>query len=273
MFSLKPFENIKTAIYLRVSTDEQVKNGNGLDYQLEECKKLCAFKRLNVVKIYREEGVSGTTELNSRPMFNQLLKDLEAGLFKVLVTYSLDRIARKTRIILNLYHDLEKQHGFEIIFCRESIDTTTGNGQLMLTMCAGMSEYELSMIISRMKLGKELKKKKDGYVGGRLPYGYVKSDNKIIVDEYKGKVVKYIFDLSFHKNNPNQITKLLNDNNIPGPTGSKWYRKTVNLILNNKDKYEGGLINNNENNIRWPEIIFKNDLNNHQDSSKNGKHN
>ena len=99
---LIPLSNKKVCIYTRVSSNEQVRTGFGLQYQLQECRAKCRAKRFQIVKEYVEEAISGASEVNKRPRFKKLLEDAKNGLFDVICIWKFDRLARNTRIMQNI---------------------------------------------------------------------------------------------------------------------------------------------------------------------------
>jgi site-specific DNA recombinase len=249
-------KNIKAAIYARVSTLVQMQHGLGITGQIETCKKLCEMKNYDVVKIYSDKGISGTVEGHDRDEFNKLLEDAKIGNFDVIVFYKLDRLGRKLSVIIHIIEELVK---FKVkpIFVEDNIDTTTDEGMFMFNILASVSDHELKVIKGRLNNGYKNRKMLDGEIGGRLPYGYCRIDKKICVNNKHVPIIKYIFDCREKGISTNVIADALNNNTIETPSGKgKWHRKTISRILNNKNKYSGHeLINNNQNEVYWLKII------------------
>ncbi len=244
------------AIYLRVSTLLQAKEGYGLDVQKEACTNMCEFKNLEIYKIYIDDGVSGTVKPLDRKGLSELIHDASEKKFEIVVFYSLDRIARNTRITSNII-DYFIENRIELISCKENIDNSTSQGKFMLNIYSAINELELSTIKNRLTMGREMRKLKDGDMGGSLPYGYKRSDRGIIIDQDQADIVRGIFYSHYTKKfTPNKIATILNNQRTPtGRKGAKWYDNTIRSILNNIEKYEGGIRNNNENEIYWPVIL------------------
>ena len=259
MYSLNYLNNWKkpkAAVYIRVSTVNQVEKGYGLEAQLSMCKKMCDIKNYEMSKVYTDGGISGTTKATDRPGFNKLLTDARNKEFEVVVFYAFDRLARDIRVFLSIVDNLKK-FGIKIVSCKENIDTTTDNGEFMMNIYASVSHLELKTIKSRMAMGREQKRLESGYLGGPLPYGYSLVDSLIEINTYKAHIVNVIYKFyHIEKRNMKHIAKILTNNNIPTPRGGeKWSGKTIAIILDNKLKYEGCIINNNENDIRWKKIL------------------
>ena len=252
---LIPLSNKKVCIYTRVSSNEQVRTGFGLQYQLQECRAKCRAKGFQIVKEYVEEAISGASEVNKRPRFKKLLEDAKNGLFDVICIWKFDRLARNTRIMQNIYYDLKTEYKIELLSCMEDIDTNTANGKFLLDVMGSVSELELRTMKARMNAGREMKRKQVGYTGGPLPYGYSLLDKQIVINEKTSKIVKWIFQMKDVGINNNKISVTLNENGVLSPRGKKWSSNGVNTVIKNRETYKGGLIYGNDNNIRWPKII------------------
>ncbi len=252
---LNNWKKPKAAIYIRVSTLNQAEKGHGLDAQLSICKKMCEIKNYDITEVYSDEGISGTMKAHDRIAFNKLLNDGKEKKFEILVFYTFDRLARDIRVFLNIVDELNRL-GIKIVSCKENIDTTTDTGEFMMNIYASVSHLELKTIKSRLAMGREQKKLESGYIGGRLPYGYSMVDKNIEINSDHAHVVRSIYH-GYHtkKFSLRKIANILNKENIPSPRDKEWDKSTVTIILDNKDKYDGEIINNNENGIRWPKIL------------------
>jgi len=124
--------------YARVSTSKQ-------DYSIQ----VEALKAAGCTTICTEK-VSGKST-NGRTEFKRLMKALNPG--DVVVVCRLDRLARSTRDLLNIVHDL-KEAGCGFVSLGESwCDTTTAAGELMLTIMGGIAQFERSLILARTEAG------------------------------------------------------------------------------------------------------------------------
>ena len=257
-------ENI-AAIYIRVSTQEQQKNGYSLEYQVEACRKYMKAKELAEFKIYADPGVSGTVPVKNRAGFSKLLEDAEAKKFGVLVFYAFDRLARDMVIaynIIGLLGDLK----IKIAECQHNINTATNDGKTRMAMHFTFAQMEHGIIKERSKNGTLAKKKKQGWIGGRVPFGYKKPDSDKdsipIIHPVEGKVVNLIYRLYWkdHKSLA-AIVRYLDDHGVKsGKYNDKknWSSVAIMRILReNYDKYCGCVINDNENGICWPKILDK----------------
>ena len=249
----------KAAIYTRVSTLTQVKEGYGLEIQEDICRKFCSMRAFEVYKVYTDDGVSGTKKPTEREGMTTLMNDAKNNLFSVVIFSSLDRIAREIMItfqIINFFTD----NNIVFFSCKECIDNTTYQGKFKLSIYAAVSELELNTIKARLAMGREMKKRMNGDIGGRMPYGYSRSDKGIVPRADQVLVIQGIFDAHYNKGlSMNAIARILNEEKIPTPrNGKKWYASTIKSLLSNRSKYDGGLINENNGGVCWPQIIINN---------------
>lgn len=135
----------RAALYLRVSTDEQ-----NCDMQERDLLRLAQQRGLEVVKTYRDTGVSGAKA--SRPAFDEMLKDAKRGRFDVLLAWKLDRLGRSLSNLLRLLEDL-RVWNIGLISHSESLDLDSPSGRLMFQLVSAFSEYEREIIRSRVKSG------------------------------------------------------------------------------------------------------------------------
>lgn len=254
---LHDWKKPKASIYVRVSTVSQAEKGYGLDAQISMCRKMCDIKNYEVVNIYTDSGISGTTKAQDRKGFTNLLNDAKKGNFEILVFYTFDRLARDIRVFLSIVDEL-KQIGLKIVSCKENIDTTSADGEFMMNIYASVSHLELQTIKGRLAMGREQKKLKDGYVGGSLPFGYSMINGSILLNDNQKIIINLIYNLYYvDKLSLRKIALQMDDMKFSTPKGGKkWNKNTISIILKNKFKYEGSVINNNVNNVRWPNILI-----------------
>ena len=86
-------------------------------------------------------------------------------------------------------------YGVSLVSCKESLDTTSPTGQFVLSMFAALAQLERDTIVARTSDGREERAKIDGERGGRVPLGYIRTDDGIAIDKHGAKIVKRIFAL------------------------------------------------------------------------------
>ena len=124
--------------YARVSTDGQSLTSQDAALHAAGCAKVYA------------EKISGAR--SNRPELAKVLKRLDTG--DVLIVTRLDRLARSTRDLLNILDDIAKRGaGFKSLHDAWA-DTTSAHGRLMVTILAGLAEFERELILARTSDGR-----------------------------------------------------------------------------------------------------------------------
>lgn len=112
-------------IYIRVSTEDQAREGFSLGEQEEKLKQLCEYKDYKIYKVYKDAGISAK-DMEHRPDFQQMLEDMRAGKINYIIAYKLDRVTRSVRDLEVLISDLETHHCY-LVCDRDDVNTSTAN--------------------------------------------------------------------------------------------------------------------------------------------------
>jgi DNA invertase Pin-like site-specific DNA recombinase len=141
---------MKVAIYARVSTIEQ-------DATVQEkiCREYATRNQIEIYRVYTDSGISGMKD--SRPAFNELLKDMRLMRFNGIMVTKLDRIGRSLQHILSLFDEFSKL-GVHFIACTQSIDTSCATGKLQLHIFGAFAEFERNIISERTREGLQFAK-------------------------------------------------------------------------------------------------------------------
>jgi DNA invertase Pin-like site-specific DNA recombinase len=209
-------------IYARVSTDEQVTSGAGIDAQISECQAYAARLGWEVVDVIIEGPVSGTVHPTRRPGFARavaLLEDCTAGTLLVRRT---DRVSRRLRHFLDVA-DSADAGGWSLATTDGKVDTGTAAGRLQVNVMASVAEYEREVISERTREGLAAKRAQGVRLG--RPSAIPKPVLDRIVREWGGGRGKGL--------TLQQIATRLNADGIPNPTGSAagWVIPTVHRAL------------------------------------------
>lgn len=221
----------KAAIYLRVSSEEQVK-GFGLSVQEEKLRDYCKLYdfELNENHVFREEGVSGAER--ERPELNRMLVCAEKKEFSVVLVYKIDRLSRLLLHLLEVTNKFEELGvGFRSV--TEPIDTTNPLGKCIFQILGSFAEFERGVIRERTYGGQIKNKQQGNWVSGIPPYGYNydKATKKLIVNEEETRVLKRIFEwmvkdrMSLHG-----IQERLNTMAVPTKLDNLGVKKKVNGV-------------------------------------------
>lgn len=221
----------KTAgVYIRVSTEDQAREGFSLGEQEEKLLQLCKFKELEVYKVYKDAGISAK-DMEHRPQFQAMLQDMKEGKINYIVAYKLDRITRSVRDLEELISVLEQYNCF-LLCDRDDVNTSTANGRFFVRMLTVLSQLEIEIVSERTKFGLN-GAIKSGHIPGQRPFGYTKSeDKKMIVDNATRPYVEKIFDMYLEGKSFQQIANYFKENNIYPK--KKWRDTTIQKIIDNK---------------------------------------
>ncbi len=137
----------RAAIYGRVSTDWQTTENQTV--ALKEVAERCSWE---VVEVYIDHAISGAKGRHKRPGFDQMLKDANRRKFDVVMTWSIDRLGRSLRNLLETIEHLEAT-GVDLYLDQQNIDTTTPAGKLLFQVTGAFAEFERSMIQQRVNAG------------------------------------------------------------------------------------------------------------------------
>ena len=205
---------IIVAIYIRVSTDTQVRGGHSLGEQEKRLKSLAEAKGYTVFKVYSDAGLSGKSTDN-RPAYQQMMNDMRKGKFNRIMAFKMDRLSRSITDFEDFFNEIEK-HNCEVEFLEGNIDMTGASGKLFARILEVFAQFERELIVERTLVGVESAANK-GNFGGKPPLGYKKemidgkSTKKWVIDEEEAKIVKEIFDLCLNGKTYFQISNILKE--------------------------------------------------------------
>ena len=232
-------------IYIRVSTEDQAREGFSLAEQKEKLLQLCKFKEYEVFNVYEDAGISAK-DIEHRPSFQEMIADMKKGKINYIVAYKLDRITRSVRDLEELISQLEMYNCY-LICDKDDVNTSTANGRFFVRMLTVLSQLELEIVSERTKFGLN-GAIKSGHLPGIVPLGYKKDSNKkTIIDEATKDIVIRIFNMYLEGKSYQQISNTLNDEKVLYP--KHWRDTTIMKIIDNKvymGDYEKGKSNNKD---------------------------
>lgn len=219
----------RVAIYARVSTQEQVENGNSLEFQIDKLKAYCQLHELKVVGEYIDAGVSGAKF--SRPALNRLKDDIDK--IDIVLIYKLDRLSRSIKDTMLLIEDVFKPNNIDLISLSENFDTSQAMGMATIGMLSTFAQLERETIKERMMAGK-LQAVKNGKYINHAPFGYKKVDGKLVKDEDTRKCVEFIFEKLLEGHSTTKIAKMIELNGYAKLRTALWHFNTINRFVHKK---------------------------------------
>jgi DNA invertase Pin-like site-specific DNA recombinase len=222
-------QHVRAAIYTRVSTEDQAKEGFSLDAQLEKLRAYCTARDWEIAGEYVDEGYSGRK--TRRPAYTKMMEEIEK--WDALLVIKMDRIHRNSKNFMLMMEDLGKK-GKEFVSMMESLDTSTAMGRFVMDIIQRIAQLESEQIGERVYIGMEQKAKQNGGVlGFNIPYGYDYIEGKLVVNDSESIIVKNIFDMYRNKLSMKKIAEILNQKEIPTKLNKIWGSQTISLILKN----------------------------------------
>ncbi len=219
-------------IYIRVSTEDQAREGFSLGEQEEKLRTLCKYKELEVYKVYKDAGISAK-DMEHRPAFQEMLEDMKKGKINYIVAYKLDRVTRSIRDLEVLITELQKYHCY-LICERDDVNTSTANGKFFVRMLTVLSQLEIEIVSERTKFGMT-GAIKAGHIGGHCPLGYYRDKDKSLkVDNATKDVILRIFEMYLEGKSNQTIANIFNEEKVLYPQKKKWTDSIVSKIINNR---------------------------------------
>lgn len=226
--------------YCRVSTNKEDQL-NSLEAQKKFFADYAEKNNLNLVHIYADEGITGTSTKN-RVEFNRMIEDSRKGIFECVLVKDVSRFSRNTLDLIKYLRKLTSNN-VNVKFITLNMESKD-NVEFLLTLYGAIAQEESANTSKRIKFGKKVNAEK-----GRVPnlcYGYIKTKGNyynLAINEEEAEVVREIFDLYVNKGyGTHRIAKVLNDRGLKSLRGVAWSTTAVSRLLKNKI-YAGYVVN------------------------------
>lgn len=229
-------EKKRCGLYMRVSTEDQAKEGFSLPEQRERLEMFCKFKGYEVIDYYEDAGISAKTG-NHRPEFERLKEDIKERKINTIVALKLDRITRSIYDWENLMTFLDENEAY-IDCVNDEINTTNANGKMISRLLMSVSQNEIERTSERTKVGMA-GAIKSGHIPHRAPLGYKHENKKLVIDYATKDIVVRIFDLYYNGFSYKRISNLFNEEKVLGKTN--WSDTGILTILGN-EVYKGDFV-------------------------------
>ena len=228
--------------YIRVSSQEQAKEGLSLDWQMEKIKAYCQFSNIDLIDVIVEvDAISGSVPLHKRKGGGELLQAIKKNKPSHIVAYSLSRLFRNAADGLSHTNEWSKK---DIALCLldvggTSINTKSAMGKMFMALMMSFSELEANLTGERVAETHRYKKNKLE-VYGHPPFGYNRSDMDLLKNEEELELVSDMFKMRNDGLSYRKIANYMNDKGIKGKQGGKFYACSVSHIVKN-DIYEADI--------------------------------
>ena len=183
---------IRTALYIRVSTEEQAMHGLSLEAQDAALTDYANKNDLTIVDRYVDEGITARKAMTKRKALMRLLDDVKAGKIDQIIFTKLDRWFRNVGEYHKMQEVLEK-HKVHWKTIHESYDTSTAAGRLHINIMLSVAQDEADRTSERIKFVFDNKVKNGGYLNQKVPFGYRVEKSTIYKDEETQHIAEDMF--------------------------------------------------------------------------------
>lgn len=222
--------------YVRVSREEQAREGVSLDAQRDRVAAYATAKGLTLVDVIADEGRSGK-DLD-RPGLQELLGRCRAGDAGHVIVWKLDRFTRRTRHLLSLVEDLFLARHIELHSVSESLDTSTPHGRFVLTLFGGLAQMERELIVERTRTALAYKQEQ-GEPTSHPPLGFASQGRRRRMAPVPEElaVVRRVLKLWRDGRSFRAIAANLNADAVRTKRGRRWHHTTVAKVVRARDRY------------------------------------
>lgn len=183
---------MRAALYVRVSSDKQVREGDSIPAQLDALRKYAEANKLTVVGTFIDDGISGTK--SDRDELQACLKLVESGQVDILLCTKMDRLHRSLRNFLNMQDTLNRHNCHWKAIFEPTYDTSTPQGRMVVNMLMNLAEFEAGQTSDRIRQVQAYKVQKREVISGKCTPGYRIENKHLVVDPERVDAVRLCFD-------------------------------------------------------------------------------
>ena len=223
-------------LYIRVSTEDQAREGFSLPEQEKRLRAMCEYKGYEIYKLYKDAGISAKTG-NYRPAFEELLQDIRDKKCNTIVVLKLDRLTRSVYDMEGIMKFLDENNAY-LDCANEEINTTNSSGKMVARLLTTVSQNEIERTSERTKVGLA-GAIKEGHIPARAPLGYKHTNKKLVPDPLTKDIVIRIYNLYFEGKSYYNIATIFNEEKVLGKTN--WCDTGILRIIAN-EVYKGDYV-------------------------------
>jgi len=219
----------RVAVYTRVSTEDQAKEGFSLDAQRERLEAYCKARGWSMARGYVDDGHSGRD--TRRPAYQQMMAERDT--WDTLLVIKMDRIHRNSRNFMEMMENLQ-EWGKNFVSATESFDTSTAMGRFVMDIIQRIAQLESEQIGERVYMGMSQKARTGpGILGFNIPFGYAVREGTLVPEPTEASVVREVFDRCLAGETTERIAEVLNTRAVPAKRGGRWTHARILYILHN----------------------------------------
>lgn len=217
----------RVALYSRVSTEEQSRNGLSIDTQKESLRKYAVDHDYQIVGEYCDSGISGHISYRKRPSLMRMLSDISEDKIDLVLFTKLDRFTRKVSAYYEIMKVFDEHH---VSWCAtlEDYETETSSGRFKVNIMLSVAQDEAERTAERIKFVLDAKAERGEFVVGMHPFGYDIVD-KHAVPNADAEIVRHVFDYYMETRSTTKTAEEFNR-----ITGKEYTTATIHHMLSNK---------------------------------------
>lgn len=224
---------MNVGIYIRVSTQEQAKEGYSVNEQTDKLTSYAKAQGWHIYQIYADPAFSGKD--TNRPALQKLIADIKMHRIDAVLIWKFDRLSRSQKDMLTMIEDILEPNHCGLVSITERFDTSTQLGKAMTGVLAVFAQLEREQIKERMAMGREARAKEGYYTGchDRPPLGYTVEDGILKINPYEAMAVRRMFELCLQNKAPYTIARILTKEGYK-PRNKAWIYQTVQKTLTSR---------------------------------------
>lgn len=222
-------ERKKVAIYIRVSTLDQAREGYSLEAQEKTLRKWCDDQKHDVYDLYADCGISGK-DIDHRPDMRRLMRDAKNGCFDIVVFWALSRF---TRSVSDLYDTMQNFQKWDIsmVSYTESFDTSTPMGRAMIGIVGVFAQLERELTGERVKAAMWMRAEKGKRTCSEV-LGYDRNGkDSFTINKKEAEYVRFCFEKYLERKNLSEVAKLCRERGYKGKRGKSPVAYTIQVII------------------------------------------
>lgn len=203
---------MRTALYCRVSSDRQAKEGDSIPAQLDALHKYAKEHKYTVVGEFIDDGISGTK--NDREELQRMLSEVRAGKIELILVTKMDRLHRSLRNFLNMQDFLFEHNCNWLAIWEPMYDSTTPQGRMVINMMMNLAQFEAENTGQRIRQVQAYKVSKGEVISGNTSPGYSIVDKHLVPNEDAPDVIR-AFEIYDRTNSIAETVRAMSGTNLP----------------------------------------------------------
>lgn len=231
--AISQIENQRVTVgYVRVSTDDQAKEGVSLAAQRARIEAFAVATGRVLSEVIIDAGESAKTL--QRPGMARILAGVKSGSIDAVIALKLDRLTRSVRDLGDLL-EIFSQHDAAIVSVSESLDTQSAAGRLVVSMLGAVAAWEREANAERTAMAlTHLRAKRRAY--GATPFGWTRIGDELRSNAQEQATLAMCSSLHASGTGLSyrMIADRLNEQMVPAPRGGRWFPASVRQVLTSK---------------------------------------